>query len=77
VMSKVIWFVCSGVDIGYFWDTKPCKSLREAKQYAQALPLMPEGLELPYHIERWQYPKGKAKWDTGAKVSIRYRNYSY
>jgi hypothetical protein len=42
-MSKVIWFVCSGVDIGYFWDTKPCKSLREAKQYAQALPLMPEG----------------------------------
>jgi hypothetical protein len=21
-MSKVIWFVCSGVDIGYFWDTK-------------------------------------------------------
>jgi hypothetical protein len=76
-MKKVIWFVCSGVDIGHFWDTKPCKSLREAKQYAQALPLTPIGLERPYHIERWQYPEGKAKWDTGAEVSIYYKNYEH
>jgi hypothetical protein len=76
-MSKVIWFVCSGVDIGHFWDAKPCKSFREAKQYAQALPPTPTGLERPYHIERWEYPTGSAKyWDVSVEVSIKYKNYA-
>ena len=76
-MSKIIWFVCSGVDIGHFWDAKPCKSFREAKQYAQLLPLTPAGLERPYHIERWEYPEGKAKFDTPIKVAIKHKNYGY
>ena len=74
-MPKVIWFVCSGIDIGHFWDTKPCKTLREARQHAAELPMTPIGHPRPYHIERWEYEGAKNYWGETAKSSIVERNY--
>jgi hypothetical protein len=74
-MSKILWIVCSGVDVSHLWDTKPCKTLREARLYAKELPETPIGLERPYHIERWEYATVKNYWGTEAKSKIVYQNY--
>jgi hypothetical protein len=74
-MDNVIWFVCSGVNIGHFWDVKPCRTLKEAKLYASELPVTPDGRERPYHIERWRYKNARASLGTEAESSIVFRNY--
>jgi len=74
-MSQTIWFVCSGVDISHMWDAKPCKSLREAKLYAEDLPKSPIGTDRPFRIEKWEYPAGRDKWDTAVQVQTVFKNY--
>lgn len=74
-MKKVSWMVCSGVNIGHFWDVKVCDTLAEAKKFALSLPKTPIGRERPYHIERWEWKDAKSYWGTEANSRIVERNY--
>ena len=73
--KKVLWFVCSGIDIGHFWETKPFDKLNDAKEYAINLPKTPLGNSRPYHIERWEYNKADNYWNETASSRIVERNY--
>ena len=74
-MKKVCYMVCSGIDIGHFWDVKVCNALKEARAYAAGLPKTPAGDVSPYHVERWEWKDAKSYWGTEATSRIVERNY--
>jgi hypothetical protein len=74
-MKKVCYMVCSGIDIGHFWDVKVCNTLKEARAYAADLPEIPNGAERPYHIERWEWKDARSYLGTEAASRIVERNY--
>ena len=74
-MSKISWMVCSGIDIKHFWDVKVFQRLKDAREYAKALPPIPSGNVRPYHIERWEWKDAKNYWGTEASSRIFELNY--
>lgn len=73
--TKILYFVCSGIDPAHFWDAKPFDRLKDAKEYAQNLPLTPQGLARPYRIERWKYEKANNYWNETASSNIVYHQF--
>ena len=52
---KVMWCVCSGPDESHFVDVEWFGRLKDAKEFAETLPLTPSGKPRPYKIERHEF----------------------
>lgn len=55
---QIGWYVNSGPDASHLWDSKLFYRLKDAREYANALPPTPIGHKRPYVIEKWELPKG-------------------
>lgn len=60
---RIIYFVKYGPDASHMWDAKPFNRLRDAKRFAQDLPLTPSGHTRPLKIERFEYLQDKVYGD--------------
>ena len=52
---SVLWFVKSGPDASHIFDVAAFDMLRDAKAFAESLPVTPTGLKRPYEIWRHEY----------------------
>ena len=60
---KVLWFVRYGPDASHQWDAKFFDKLKDAREFAQSLPLTPTGGTRPFRIERFEYAKSEIYGD--------------
>jgi hypothetical protein len=50
-----LWFVESGPDASHLFDVAYFDKLRDAKNFAENLPMTPTGMKRPYRIKKHEY----------------------
>ena len=61
-MNKILWFVTYGPDSSHMWEAKPFDKLKDAREFANNLPLSPGGVR-PTTIERYEYIQSRVYGD--------------
>ena len=62
-MNKILWFVKYGLDSSHMWEAKSFDKLKDAREFANNLPLSPTGGVRPATIERYEYVQSRVYGD--------------
>lgn len=62
-MSKILWFVTYGPDSSHMWESKSFDKLKDAREFANNLPLSPTDGVRPVMIERYEYIQSRVYGD--------------
>jgi hypothetical protein len=63
IMTKILWFVKYGPDSSHMWEAKSFDKLKDAREFANNLPLSPTGGVRPTMIERYEYIQSRVYGD--------------
>ena len=63
IMNKILWFVKYGPDSSHMWEAKSFDKLKDAREFANNLPLSPTGGVRPATIERYEYIQSRVYGD--------------
>ena len=62
-MNKILWFVKYGPDSSHMWEAKLFDNLKDAREFANNLPLSLTNSLHPFMIERYEYTQSRVYGD--------------